>query len=518
MFCIAKLSAQSQTVSPFQYGYNEAKTGEDRYEVLYKTHCEAVKIGANVDYTGINKIDLTIPYNAKSIPLTSDNDFSGVTISVTNTNHSFFLFEKVYPIEPVEVTKCMIRNGVYPSIKKKTNKRVLLIIEDKTPWVAKRNGYNYGVIRKDAIVVKRGKAKNTPVYPYNSKQSKPIAYYRELAGEGTRVSNLTFNRTDSSTYITHLLNIINEDDIKIENVEINTPESSLNRDAIFRIENSTNVYFSNVHINNTYSQISSYGYGINLENVTNVKFDNFSGFGKWGVFGNNNVNTVSFRNSKMNRFDIHCYGKNVTFENCEFFDLYNQVSSFYGKLVFRNCIFTDFIPVAIEASYNAYTGFDIFFDSCVFNTTSSNHALVIAGRIDEDSCFRSELSRLCWPNIYINNMTINAGYAANPLYFYVCGGGKQIREIDNLSCLSIKGLNYNTIDKVSHIKSISLCNVNVFTANKVKIDISDVQLGSQEATKEISSPDGKFYINLKQKDGNKQDIRVLNSDIELIEQ
>ena len=80
------------------------------------------------------------------------------------------------------------------------------------------------------------------------------------------------------------------------------------------------------------------------------------------MFGNNNVNKAMLQNCDINRFDIHCYGKDVSFEKCSFVDFYNQFSSVYCELYFRSCTFTSFFPILMEYSYNAYTGFDLVFD------------------------------------------------------------------------------------------------------------------------------------------------------------
>jgi len=375
-------------------------------------------------------------------------------------------------------------------------------------------------MRKDAIVVRNGRAANKLIYHYKSEQSSPVAYYRVLDNAGVTFANLTFNRSDKSTHKTCLLEICNDDNIRVENVVVNTPESKLTADAIFRIKNSTNIVFKKVRINNTYSGLNSYGYGINLENVTNLTFDQFYGNGKWGVFGNNNVNNAYFTNSKMNRFDVHCYGRDVTFTNCEFFDLYNQFSSFYGNLVFNSCVFTNFVPVSLEASYNAYTGFDVYFNHCVINTTSSSHKLISTGRVDETGDKRTELSALCWPNVYINDMTVNAGYAANPLYIFVCRGETQKRSIDYLSNVSIDGLTYNATDSVSNIRSISFCNYNrLTTSNVLNVAISNVKLEgkTKKTSSTASSPDGKFFINLRQEKGKLHAIKAKQSEMEIIE-
>lgn len=66
LFAPCHTSARSHF--PFNYGYAQAKSGEERYEVLYRTHHMTVKRGMDVDYTGIERVYLVIPAAAKSTP------------------------------------------------------------------------------------------------------------------------------------------------------------------------------------------------------------------------------------------------------------------------------------------------------------------------------------------------------------------------------------------------------------------------------------------------------------------
>lgn len=97
------LSAKSY-LNPIQFGLFEAKTATDRYEVLYRTHCEANKTNTPVSYRGIKRIDLEIPYGAKRIPLTEQTDFAGASIYVINNTANVYLFELSQEVKGIDVT------------------------------------------------------------------------------------------------------------------------------------------------------------------------------------------------------------------------------------------------------------------------------------------------------------------------------------------------------------------------------------------------------------------------------
>ena len=164
-------------ISPLSYGLSQAKNGEERFGVLYNTHRAAVAAGVNVDYSEIKRIDLEIPQDAKSIPLTSVNDFAGVEFNVKNTQKDFYLFSYVDKAIPVMVSKQDIDRGNfkrYPQLKKG---RRLLVISDDNPWVLNREGYKYGHIRKDILLLNNGKAQNKTVMPYNNAGSSPTCTF-----------------------------------------------------------------------------------------------------------------------------------------------------------------------------------------------------------------------------------------------------------------------------------------------------------------------------------------------------
>ena len=88
-FCLCLLSiisTQAKTYNPLQYGLNNAHSGVERYWVLYKTHELAKNNNGKVIYNGIDSLDIEIPRDAISIPLSEYTDFCGVVLTVKNSN------------------------------------------------------------------------------------------------------------------------------------------------------------------------------------------------------------------------------------------------------------------------------------------------------------------------------------------------------------------------------------------------------------------------------------------------
>ena len=392
-------------LSPYSFGLAEARSGADRYAAILKTHQAAVRAGLDVDYTGIDSLEIEIPDQFVSIPLTRNNDFKGCMFHVKNTARRAMLFTLKEEETPVRVEAWMIDSGDFRSVPQLADGRMLLIVEDDNPWVERRKGYEYGHRRRDIMLVENGRATNATVMPYNNEATLPVCKFANARG-AVVVRNLTFNRDTASTEIVSLLDISGCDSVIIGNLTINTPESNLVDDNVVNITDCTNVMLSDVSVNGTYSRTDYSGYGISLDNVWNFYAKNLYGNAKWGVFGTNNVNKARIDDSEINRFDIHCYGRDVSFVRVKFFSLYNQFSSMYGNLTFEQCEFRDFIPVQIETSYNAYTEFDITIDSCVYYTTPKKDFLVSTGSMADNPNPRPELSEKRLPNVSVQGLKV----------------------------------------------------------------------------------------------------------------
>lgn len=450
MLAIALLQcgiANAKTYYVKDCGLSDAKNGKERFELLRRAHENAVSIGAAISYEGIETIEVEIPLGAKSIQLSSHTDFAGVELKVKNTTtENFSLFVLSQKLTKVKVTKEQITSGRFGNVNELRRGEKILVIEDETPWVANRLGYNYGATRKDILYLKGGKARGTVTAAYNNEQSSPKCYYCDVKGRKTWLGNLVFTRTSDSEQITKLFGIKNQNNVLIENVTINTPESYLYGDCAIGIQNVTNLKMVNIIINGTYSQEKKYGYGISMDNVWNVRFTRLNANGKWGIFGNNNVNYAIIEDSDINRFDIHCYGKDVFCYRTTFRNIYNQFSSLYGRLVFDGCEFVDFIPVLFEYSYSAYTPFELTLKDCKIRVKKGHPYLVAAGNaVLPPEGTREELRSVSWPNVTLENVAVTLPQGEKTWMLFKLNS-KPTVSIKHIRQVKINGLNINGVE------------------------------------------------------------------------
>lgn len=397
-------------LNPLSYRLKEAKTGIERYNVLLRCHTEAVRLGAKVSYKGIDTIRLEIPLKFRSIPLTDDTDFSGCVLIVRNDQKNIFLFSMKNDTTKIVVPAKNVDNARFIDIPLLASGNKLLVINDKNLWVNRRIGHRYGHIRKDVMLVTNGIGSNKPIMPYNNKASDLQCYYSEVSLSQKNFKNITFLRDNQSKYITNLVEIRCQNNVLIENVRVVTPQNTcINKDRIFTIADCTNIAFKNIKIEGTYSDVRKYGYAFNLNNVWNHTADNVYANAIWGVYGNNNINTVTLANCNLNNFEIHCYGRDITSRNCTYHDYYNHFASTYGTIRYENCTFINTIPHMNANSYNSYVPVDIEFTNCTFNIRKKGKITSFAkiyGLTDSINQ-RPELSKKCLPNFTIRHCTFN---------------------------------------------------------------------------------------------------------------
>lgn len=433
-------TSYAKYISPYNYGLNEATNGTEVYYVLLRTHESAIAQGCNVTYKGIKQIEIDIPSDARSIPLPRVVDFHGVKITVRNTKKSIFLFSLTQEIQKIDIDKQRIDDSYFGDFTEVNKGYSLLVIEDKLPWVEKRDGYNYGATRKDILLIHNGKKLNECVYSYNNTQSNPDVSYCSVSPKRKKYSNLYFERTADSKVITELFLFNNQYNIFLKNINVKTPESTLYGDRPFTFQNCAHIVLENIQIDGTYSAKDKYGYGISMDNVWDSKFIKIKSRCEWGVFGNYNVNYAVLKDCDINRFDIHFYGRDVYCYNTIFSNFYNQFSALYGDLVFEKCHFVNYIPVLFDPSFYAYTPFNLVIKDCVLDVNKKYPYLINAGSpASKHINPRNELSKVCWPNIDIDGLVVNIPDGVeNWVLFGV--NGNNLPEIEYISDLNIKKL------------------------------------------------------------------------------
>mgnify|MGYP000838214913 CR=1 FL=1 len=196
--------------------------------------------------------------------------------------------------------------------------------------------------------------------------------------------------------------------MSIENITSITPgNNKLYGDGIIGISNSTNIELKNIHINGSYSQKDKYGYGICLSGVSNITIKRISGKAPWGIFYVDNSQNVLVDDCDINRFDLHCYGKDFTIKKSTFSGRPNAYASFYGTLIYDNCTFNDSDPIGLRQDYNANTPFDAIFNNCTFNFTQNANCILRINGLSSEMNSRKELHNKCLPNLHINNCEVN---------------------------------------------------------------------------------------------------------------
>lgn len=433
----------SKTITPLEFGLDKATSNEERFWVLYKTHSIANENSWKVSYKGINQINIDIPADAKSIPLSDCTDFKNVSIIVNNTQRkNFFLFELVQETYPVSVPKELFETYDFRRIEQLKKGKKLLIIEDLNAWVENREGYNYGAIRRDVLFLNKGKSINKTIAPYSNAASAPKCSYVSISRRRKEFKNINFIRTIESTFKTFLVRVMSMDNVLIQDISIMTPKPiSMDGDRAIAVENCTNVVFKNITINQTYSYDNHYGYGILMNNVWNSQFNNIVGNAAWGIFGNNNINTVNVSNSLINRFDTHCYGRDFHFRNCEFTEYGLTQSSFFGVLEFNECTFSSAIVCFFRTDYNAFTPFTIILKDCTIYLDKGHNYLVRVGNISNEPNKRQELQEKHTPDVYLYNTTVVLDdEVVNWSLFHLKSKSSQ-KPFNNIGAIRIDGLN-----------------------------------------------------------------------------
>ena len=489
------LSSRGKDVSPKAFGLKKAHTGIERYYVLLRTHQAAVAKGVNVNYRGIKRIDIEIPKDFVQIPLTRVNDFRGCTINIKNTARKVWLFGTEQKDTPVRVEKIFIDSGSFETIPLLNKGKILLLVEDANPWVDNRRGYSYGHTRKDILLLENGVAQNAPVMPYDNVSSNPKCSFILANEKPLEIKNLTINRDPSCTFVTYLFYVSGYNDVRISGININTPQNTLSDDSAIRVFNSTNVSLTDVTIDGTYSQRDRSGYGISLGNIWNFKASRLYAKGNSGVFGSNNVNVALLEDCEINRFDIHCYGRDVTFRRVSFTDLHNQYSSVFGTILHEGCTFTDFVPISIETSYNAYVRFNARFIDCIFNAGEKKNYLIGAGYVNNKGNNRPELSQKCWPNVFINKLTINMGKGQDK--FIVIKNvteGRSQAKLGYISEIIVDGLTINAPD--TPFRQLLISNNKLTSINDIECEINNVIVNNPSLDTKALTPAGNQSVSV----------------------
>lgn len=473
IFFLFSATAQ-KPLSPLDYGIREASSDSARFWVLWNTHNDALTTGTTVTYLGIDTLDLEIPSNAVSIPLSSHTDFGNVVFRVKSTTKGLFLFSycpKMDPIEANSDTLCLaIDEGDFSAFAPRLKDSAWLIeVTDSSPWVRNREDHTYGHFRKELLRVKDLRSSDTPVLPYQDEKSAPVIKGRCIDNERPLFfGNITFLRDSASTTRVYLVDIENCVGVTLRNINVVTPKSVLNDDCIIKIYNCADVVLDSVTLIGSYSHTYHSGYGLLMDNLRDTRVSHLFARSDWGIFGTNNMCNTTMVDCDFNRFDIHCYGRDVSFCRCRQQDSYNQFSSVVGTISFDSCQFDDFIPVLIEDSYNAYTHFRLSMRCCFWHLTKEKHTLMKAGRIAPAQAGRNELDNfVSLPDVDIDGLTLQYDKKVRQLLLFQYNGRKQKTPFQGVRNIVLHNINYEGPKPLN----IEIANKRVRLAQAVHLEI-----------------------------------------------
>lgn len=412
-------------------------------------------VAINTDYEVVypcftnNEIRVVIN-TGYSVKLGKKTDFNHQTFIISNTDsnlNNIFLFELSNEAASLgnRVSRKDVDSGKYHHIEELSNNLVLLYIADNHFWTYREAPNDTGnKYRKDILLIENGVSKNDPIAPYLTNGTKLSCYYCNTSSDQKSIKNLHVKRIRGNSsqmeQVTNLIKVNYQNNVLFENIFVEFydgyGECYKNADRCFLITNSTNVFFKDVSIFGTYSFLNSYGYAISLDNVWNCIFDNLTGFGNWGVFGNNNVQKVFLKDCHLNRFDIHLYGADINSKNClyeaatrdsltrayrhamndpsaqitiesSFSDTnanrINRFDNLYGEVVYDSCTFNDFYPFKVDSSYKIYTGCNVVFNECTINVGLNANSIVFFDSFNSLNSGRPENWERAWPNVFLNN-------------------------------------------------------------------------------------------------------------------
>lgn len=457
------------TLYLMNWGLKQAKSKEEIYFILFNAHSKARIDNKAVSYKGIDSLTIQIPKDAHPIPLGEYTDFSGVKINVINTTCDAFLFEIYNQSIDIKIPQQQLDGNdyrEYPQLKKGIK---LLCLGDNNPWIEHREQDGMAAPKRDIIILKDGIAQNKPVMPYtDSTTTRPFSYYFDANPSLKVFKNLVFIRDNRSQYKTWLVQLNGVYNMLFYNLNIITPQDETSYgDKIFQINHCANVVMRDVLINGTYSQRMKFGYGININFATNLKFFHVvSQNTKWGVFCTNCTNNSYLKDCKINRYDVHSYGRDITMDNCEFTDLALPISSVYGKITYKNCTFFECEPITIRDNYYAYVPFDLELVDCKYYASNISNCIFNAGNMNHGVQLRKEISEQCFPNIRIDHLTIiPVNNSLSEFYLF------KIKDKDNAPIGYVKEIKINKLSIDSDIP-FRLSNKTIKCSNRIKLKVS----------------------------------------------
>lgn len=458
--------AKPNYTSDLLHALTSSRSGAELLNSIRIIHEKAYERGDAVKYPKNMTFRIEIPQDFQSIQLSDNTNFNGCTFIVENTSKNVFLFElsNRNPLHNISLYKQQLHAGISLPIADKTPK--MLIVKDNHLWTTRYDFDQKGEIsnikqqcyRNDLFFVDKCFITNDPIASYNTPASEPFCQYINIDKKKKVIRNVNLIRQVTSTAVTNLLHIVYQYNVRISNVNIETnlqPEEKdrFYHDQCIKVDHSAKIDMKDVTVWHTYSAQTIWGYAIEMNNVLDCTFNRMIITAIRGGFNTTCSNNLSFKNCTLNRADVHYYGRNMTCKNCTFhnnfnnFHVYNRFSSFYGTLVYKNCVFDHFLPVRIDSEYNAFTPFDIEMTDCtlkvIFQDPSHYNCICHIPILEKLENARPELRDKHLPNLTIKGLQIEGPAEVKDFYYFLISKDKYHGITKGLEVLEVDDISYS---------------------------------------------------------------------------
>lgn len=323
-----------------------------------------------------------------------DYNFDGLTLDCTNNNSQRNLFSLVS--EPLSSEASTIEDLAADEIFNMA--RGLIFAYDPTPLYKRSGDHDYNYFRHDVFLVENNIVLGSPCLPYDAETQLELSYII-LNYNSTQVRNLNVIRRGDADL--RVLYAVYQYNLIVDNLCVDTLVNFDEMDGAFSIDNVHTLIFNNITINKGYRDTRGANYIFELYWITNLLCNNIkAAYSTWGCFGTRGINGAHIQNSTINRFDIHCYGKNILATNCIFVNNFNQCQCTTGYITFRNCSFIDHRGLMI---YDTPVGVPckVTYEDCDIELKSdSGHLLLF--RIRESSNINARL----FNNFYLPDLNV----------------------------------------------------------------------------------------------------------------
>lgn len=356
--------------------------------------------------------ELYIEYN-ETIHLEPEKtyDFNNVTIYAHSLSISRYLFTLDTYDFVTEGSRLISTN--YKKISEAVQddffkyKQGIIFVIDNTPLynrVTTKVDYN----RRDVLLVQNNELCTQPIMDYdNDPDADPDIKFMPI-GKGFKFCNLRYDRSGSENMAPLVwINYVYKPEFANIIIDSTHQWKGYCESGTIRLEYVYSPYFHDLSLNNCYGDVvgtDQVNYNINMEGATNVVIERMFANSKWHTFGNQSINGAICRDSVLDQWDSHVYGRDFLFENCTF----HLDHLGCPEVGFLKCIHCKFIDSNV--GYLSDSDVSVFptqriFEGCTFE--SQDKPLVRVSPMHDHDEVRTLLKSERYPTLSLKDCIIN---------------------------------------------------------------------------------------------------------------